>query len=410
VARNRFTRRGFAAAALASGLPLDVAAQSTAPVAAPGAEESHIGNLYPFVQKLADTSPMPLSFLRPEFRSLARWQKQARTAVLDKLLYAPSAVKPEATVISRADRGDYTEETVTFQTTPLLRVPALVLIPKNARRPAPGIVALHDHGGFYLWGKEKVVARDDEHPVLTEFRKRYYSGRSTTVELVRQGYVVIVIDMFYWGDRRLMFAADPEALRDRSKALRPTDIDAFHQRCSQNEQLVARSFLTAGATWPGVVLWDDIRTVDYLASRPEVDPKRIGCVGLSVGGYRSFMLAALDSRIRAAVAVGWMTSYPAQIKRHVIHTEGFSFHVPLLSDLDLPDLAALIAPRSVMLINGSRDTLFNPEGVKAAFTKIEACYRKAGVPERQKTRMYDAPHEFNAEMQSEAWDWLKRWM
>jgi dienelactone hydrolase len=221
---------------------------------------------------------------------------------------------------------------------------------------------------------------------------------------------VIAIDMFYWGERRMMYEADPEALRQRTRELSSSDIDAFHRRCSQNEQLIARSFLTAGATWPGVVLWDDIRTVDYLASRPEVDAKRIGCVGLSVGGYRSFLLGALDPRIRAAVAVGWMTSYPAQIKRHVINSEGFSFHVPLLRDLDLPDLAALIAPRSVMVINGSRDTLFHPDGVKAAFAKIDACYRKAGVPERQKTRMFDAPHEFNADMQAEAWPWLKQWV
>ena len=122
------------------------------------------------------------------------------------------------------------------------------------------------------------------------------------------------------------------------------------------------------------------------------------------------MLAALDPRIRAAVAVGWMTSYPPQIKRHVIHTEGFSFHVPVLPELDLPDLAALVAPRSLMVINGSRDGLFHPEGVKVAFAKIEACYRKAGVADRQKTRLYDAPHEFNSEMQAEAWQWLKRWV
>jgi dienelactone hydrolase len=158
------------------------------------------------------------------------------------------------------------------------------------------------------------------------------------------------------------------------------------------------------------VLWDDIRTVDYLASRPDVNPKRIGCVGLSAGGYRSFLLAALDPRIRAAVAVGWMTSFPAQIKRHVIHTEGFSFHVPLLPELDLPDLAALVAPRSLMVINGSRDTLFHRDGVNAAFEKIAACYRKAGAQDHQKVRLHDAPHEFNADMQGEAWEWLKRWI
>jgi len=407
--QDSITRRTFGTAALVAGLSSDAAAQN-APAAAPAADESDIGSLYPFVQKLADSTLFGLSYLHPEFKSLPDWQKRARAAVLAKLLYSPPAVKPEAVTISREDRGDYTEERVTFQTTPLIRVPALVLIPKGAHRPAPGIVALHDHGGFYLWGKEKLVEHEGEHLVLTQFRKQYYSGRSTGVELVRQGYVVVVIDMLYWGERRMMYAGDADALRERSSALSSSDVGAFHRRCSQNEQLLARSLLTAGATWPGVVLWDDIRTVDYLASRPEVDPKRIGCVGLSVGGYRSFLLAALDPRIRAAVAVGWMTSFRAQIKKHVIQPEGFSFHVPLLPELDLPDLAALVAPRSVMVINGSRDGLFHRDGVKAAHEKIAACYRKAGVPDHQKASLYDAPHEFNADMQVDAWAWLKRWI
>jgi hypothetical protein len=60
------------------------------------------------------------------------------------------------------------------------------------------------------------------------------------------------------------------------------------------------------------------------------------------------------------------------------------------------------------VINGSRDPLFPPEGVRAAFEKIERCFRKAGVSERQRCRLYDAPHEFNVRMQAEAWEWLER--
>ena len=85
------------------------------------------------------------------------------------------------------------------------------------------------------------------------------------------------------------------------------------------------------------MLWDDIRTLDYLASRPEVDASRLGCVGLSVGGYRSFLLAALDERIKAAVDVGWMTSFASQIKEHVTNTVGLSFHINgLYRYMDLP--------------------------------------------------------------------------
>jgi dienelactone hydrolase len=376
------------------------------------ASGSHIGNLYSFVQRQADQSPLSFSFLRPEFKSLKQWQGRARAKLFELLSYAPPPVAPQPQSISRADRGDYIEEYLTFQTTPDLRVPAYLLIPKNAKLPAPGIVALHSHDGLYLWGKEKVIeSAADEHPYLTAFKRRRYGGKGIAAELARQGYVVIAVDMFYWGERRMLFDSDPVAYRERPHSMTEGEITAFNQRSSQNEQLVARSLFTAGVSWPGIVLWDDIRTLDFLASRPEVDKRRLGCVGLSVGGWRSFLLAALDERIKAAVAVGWMTSLGAQIKQHIINTIGFSFYITgLYRYFDLPDLAALIAPRAVLVINGSQDRLFALEGVKAAFDKIARCYAKAGARERQHCSLYDAPHEFNLTMQAEAWEWTRRWI
>jgi len=373
---------------------------------------SHIGNLYPFVQRQADQSPLALSFLRPEFRSLRQWQPRARAKVFELLSYAPQRVAPQPQLIKRTDKGDYIEEYLTFQTTPDLRAPAFVLIPKNARGPSPGIVALHSHDGFYLWGKEKLnEGAADEHPYLTAFKQRRYGGKGIAAELARRGCVVIAIDMFYWGERRMLLDNDPAVYIERPRSMTEGEITAFNQRSSQNEQLVARSLFTAGVTWPGIVIWDDIRTLDYLASRPEVDKRRLGCMGLSVGGWRSFLLAALDERIKAAVAVGWMTSLGAQIKQHVINTIGFSFYLNgLYRYFDLPDLAALIAPRAVLVINGSQDRLFALDGVKAAFDKIARCYAKAGSVERQRCSLYDAPHEFNLEMQAEAWEWIKRWI
>ncbi len=369
-------------------------------------DSSHIGNLYPFVQKQADRSPLELSFLQSRFNDLAAWQKLARARVLECLCYSPAPVSPLPRVIGRTDRGDYIEEYLTFQTTPDLRVPAYVLIPKHVSLPAPGVVVLHDHGGAYVWGKEKVVAIDNEHTALSEFKKGLYEGTSIANELVRRGYVVIAIDMFYWGERRMLLADDPSSYRE-PQTMSSEEVQAFNRRSSQNEQLVARSLMTAGITWSGVVLWDDLRTVDYLASRPEVDRRRLGCIGLSVGGYRSFVLAALDPRIKAAVDVCWMTSYASNIRRHVMNTVGFTFHIPCLYRyLDLPDLAAVIAPRAVFVINGSKDGLFPPDGVDKAHRKIEACFRKAGASEHQRCRVYDAPHQFNRAMQAEAWDWL----
>ena len=372
---------------------------------------SHIGNLYPFVQAQADNSTLELSFLRSEFKDLRRWQSTARSKIFDHLFYAPPPVAPQANVVRSRDMGDYVEEYLTFQTAPDVRVPAYVLIPKKGPRPAPGLVALHSHDGLYLWGKEKVIDAEQEHPYLTAFKQQRYGGKSIGAELARQGYVVIAIDMFYWGDRRMLLDDDPPAYRERPLTMTDKEIQAFNQRASQNESLIGRSLFTAGTTWPGVVLWDDIRTLDYLASRREVDPKRLGCVGLSVGGYRSFLLAALDERIKAAVDVGWMTSFAAQIKQLVVNTIGLSFHVNgLYRYMDLPDMSALIAPRAIMVINGSQDRLFALDGVNAAFDKIARCYAKAGAPDRQRCRLFNAPHEFNLEMQKEAWEWLGKWI
>jgi dienelactone hydrolase len=408
---SRMNRRRFCQSLAGSSIlsqisvtPTHFAALLQTTGAAP--DSSHIGNLYPFVQKQADRSPLELSFLQSGFHDLQAWQKLARARVLDCLCYSPAAVSASPQVIRRTDRRDYIEEYLTFQTTPDLRVPAYVLIPKNAALPAPGIVVLHCHGGAYVWGKEKVTAVDNEHPSLSEFKKELYEGTSIANELVRRGYVVITIDMFYWGERRMLLDDDPSSYREPQN-MTSAEVQAFNRRSSQSEQLVARSLMTAGITWPGIVLWDDLRTVDYLASRPEVDRRRLGCVGLSVGGYRSFLLAALDPRIKAAVDVGWMTSYASNIRRHVMNTIGFTFHIPgLYRYLDLPDLAALIAPRSVFVINGSKDTLFPPDGVDKAHRKIAACFQKAAAADQQRCRVYDAPHQFNRAMQADAWDWL----
>ena len=406
------TRREFVqglAAAAGSPLLAGGAASAQPPTAPPVGPD--VGSLFPFIQAQAVKKDFPLSFLEKSFADRAVWERQARGKLLELLHYAPIACDPRPEVVERADRGDHVRERVLFNTTPDIRVPAYVLVPKTAGRPLPAVVALHDHGGFYLWGKEKLVETGDEHPALTAFKKRYYAGTSTATALVKQGYVVAVIDMFYWGERRLILDTDPDDWRKRPKDLTAERVAAFNRRASESESLVGRTIYAAGFTWPGVMFWDDVRTVDYLVTRPEVDRERIGCVGLSVGGLRACHLAALDDRVKAAVVVGWMTSFPAQLEKHVRNTIGHTKVVPgLYRHLDYPDVASLAMPAALLVINGSRDGLFHTDGVKAAFEKLTACYEKAGLPDRVRTRLYEAPHEFNAEMQAEAWAWLKKWV
>jgi dienelactone hydrolase len=413
------TRRDFlaqsAALAAAAGIPAAAQTQGTSVrplpvILPPPARGAHVGSLLPFIEKLVPRD-MPLSFLRDEHKDLAAWKRQGRAKAFELMHYAPAPVEPRPEVLGRVDKGTYIQENIVFSTTPDIRVPAAVLVPKNLKGPAPAIVALHDHGGFYLWGREKLLENDAEHPVMTEFKKTFYAGRSIAADLARQGYVVIVIDMFYWGERRMLMDDDPDAWKTRPASISAKSIRLFNQQSGLSEQLVGRTILAAGATWSGVMYWDDIRTVDYLVTRPDVDRDRIGCVGLSIGGLRACHLAALDERIKAAVIVGWMASFPAQLRVHVRSAIGFTKLIPgLYRFMDYPDVATLAMPAALLVINGDRDGLFQLDGVKACFEKMAACYKKAGIPEKLSTRLYAAPHEFNAEMQAEAWRWLRRWL
>ncbi|MCY2987451.1 MAG: acetylxylan esterase [Planctomycetota bacterium] len=383
--------------------PVDSAVQR---VAIPNAQ---VGSLFPLLQATAGRSTLELSFLHDRFQDVQAWKREAQPKLLSLLHYSPPKCDPRAEVVERVDCGDYIREKLYFHTTPDIRVPAYLLLPKGEAKQRPAIVALHDHGAFFAWGKEKLIATDHEHPALTEFKRTAYSGRSFGSELAKRGYVVIAIDMFYWGERRMLLPNDPPAWRDPDQ-LSLEDVAAFHRRCSASTSLIATGLFEAGITWSGVMFLDDIRTVDYLATRPEVDPERIGCCGLSVGGFRSAHLAGLDSRIKAAVVVGWMSTYGSMLQNKLTSI-GFMKVIPgLYQYMDLPDVVSLTVPGGLMVINGTQDQLFPLAGVQASFAKIAAVYQKAGVPERFQGVTYDGPHEFNAQMQDKAFAWLDRWL
>jgi dienelactone hydrolase len=156
------------------------------------------------------------------------------------------------------------------------------------------------------------------------------------------------------------------------------------------------------------VVWDDLRTVDYLAARPEVDPQRIGCVGISMGGFRSLFLAALDDRIAAACVVGFMSAVRPMIKAHLDIHSWVHFVPGLHRFLDLPDVAIVAAPRPLLVQQCARDKLFPPEGMKEAVAKISAGYNRAGARERFSGRFHDEPHRFSRKMQDEAFAWLDK--
>lgn len=403
------TRREFlaaAAGAAASGslaradMPADIPRELN-PTSA------NLGTLFPDVEKLAATRSFSLSFLGDRFKTLDEFKNAGREKVIELLFQQPAKVDPKPELIERSDQGDFIREKIVFSTTPTFRVPAYVLIPKKLKSPAPAIVDLHSHGGMFVFGKEKVIDLGTNHPAMVTYHQRNYDGRPTATALVRRGYVVITIDAFMFGERRALLDADLKYGYDRTKYT-VEDVQLLNQRCREKESTITKSLILAGLNWPGVVFWDDLRTVDYLVTRPEVDPKRIGCVGISMGGYRSLFLAGLDERIAAACVVGFMSTVQPMIQRHV-DTHSFVHFLPgLHRHLDWPDVVSMMAPKPLLVQQCEKDQLFPLAGMKESLEKIGKVYEKAGVKEKFTGRFHAAPHIFNRSMQDEAFDWFDK--
>jgi dienelactone hydrolase len=402
---TRLTRRGLLSAAVASR----AASEMPPDASAPDTVNADSGNLFPTIEALAPAADYPLSFLHERFRNLETWRSEARAAVLSALGPAPARAAPQAQTLARIETRGIVFEKILFSTAPGVRVPAYLLRRADLKAPAPAIVDLHSHGGMFLFGKEKVIDFGDNHPAMREYHEVNYGGRPTATALARRGYVVITIDAFPFGERRYVAPEDISAAWDREK-LSLEEFRRLNAKCRAKESTLVKTLAYAGLAWPGVTAWDDIRTVDYLCTRPEADPKRIGCVGVSFGGWRSLFLGALDDRIRACCIAGFLSTVRPMMRAHM-DTHSFVHFVPgLHRHMDLPDVAGLRAGRPLMALQCRGDALFPLEGMQAAVDRLHAIYEKAGAKDLFAARFYDGPHRFDVPMQEDAFAWLDRWL
>ncbi len=393
--------------AVVSLLTLPAVAQESA---APPAD---VGQYYPFLQKHADRMPRSFSYLARDWPDREQWRLQGRAKMHELLAYDPPACPLNAQVLEKVQKDGYTRSLVRYSVAVDRTTDAFLLIPDNRNGPAPAVVAIHDHGGFYYFGKEKITEIEDPPEILKRFIERSYGGRTYADELARQGFVVLVPDGFYFGSQRIDAASVSTRFTSTLKDLEPGSddyIQKFNRFASSHETLTAKTIFTSGATWPGILFQGDQTSVDYLLMREEVDPERIGCIGLSIGGFRSAHLAGLDPRIKAAVVAGWMTTYDTLLKNH-LRNHTWMIYVPgQLRYLDLPDVVSLNARRPLMVINCLQDRLFTLKGMQAAERKLDTIYKKMNAQERFKCRYYDVPHSLNVPMQNDAIKWLERWL
>jgi dienelactone hydrolase len=367
------------------------------------------GSLEPVIRGIRAHRPLDLNAerwrsQRPD-TSFEEWRAQARACVLDGLHYDPGPLDLQAETLDRTDRGAYTLEHVAFNTTPWIRVNGCFLLPKSDT-PVPSLVVFHAWGGPMLFGRHRIVHTERDHFILKEHRDKYYSGHFLADEFAKRGYAVITIDAHHFGERV------PRGFAGIPPELDPFELPSreFWQIDTQVRNqlyLGVRQLNWAGTTWMGVNYWDDNRCVDYLVSRPEVDAGRIGCTGLSGGGWRTDMLAALDPRIKACASGCWMTAGDYQQIYNVGGCCGTFTMLPGVWDrLDIPDLIVMSAPSASMVISNSQDRLFPNEGQLEAERQIRAGYEWAGCPDRFAHVYLPKPHCYDAELQAKALAWF----
>jgi dienelactone hydrolase len=272
-----------------------------------------------------------------------------------------------APVVSKRRKMDgYTRERVVFQSRPGLTVPAWVLIPEGAKGPMPSMVCVAGHGP----GKDDIVGIADDGSQRIE-----YDGyqRDLAIQAVRRGFLVIVPEMFGFGERR--DAQDIAKGRGNSSCRR-----------------ASLAGMLLGRTVPGIRVYDVVRTIDYLETRPECDRRRIGCMGISGGGTVTTFASAVEERISAALISGYLSYWKDSIMP-IYHCE--DNYVPgVLQYAEMADIACLIAPRPVFFECGTQDDIFPIKSARAAFKHIKAAYDVLGVAHRCELEVFEGEHQF----------------
>lgn len=352
-----------------------VSAEATNP---PVSANNMLGAYGQWASDWLGTKPGALSWRNPKYTDIEKWRAEAVAKTRELLLIPDMPWNPEVRVERRFEYDGLAMEELSWQLLYGPRTRALFMKPVGAKGQLPGVLALHDHGGQFQWGVEKITRTSAEQSAELRAHQNYYDGRAWANELAKRGYAVLVHDVVGFASRRP-----------------PRDEDVFQ-----------KSLLCAGVLWTGLMVYDDQRALDYFCSRPDVDSERVGCGGLSGGGLRTVFLGGLDRRIKAAFPVGWMTTW-RDVMLYKSHTHTWMLYVPGLPRLlDYPEILGLRAPLPVFVLNDTDDPLFTLNEMQVADRILGEVYAKAGAPANYRCAFYPGPHKFDRQMQEDAFAWL----
>jgi dienelactone hydrolase len=309
-----------------------------------------------------------------DVKSLQDWRQKRqiyRKELFEMLGLDPLPEKTDLkpVITGRVEHNEFTVENVHFQSRPGLYVTGNLYIPKNLEKAAPAIL--------YVCGHSPV--KKDQ---ISYGNKTAYQHHGAW--FARNGYVCLVIDTLQMGE-----------------------IEGIHHGTYQYKMWW---WNCRGYSPAGVEAWNCIRALDYLQTRSEVDPEKIGVTGRSGGGAYSWWTATLDDRIKVAVPVAGITD----LQNHVVDgcVEGHCDCMYIVNTYrwDYPLVAALVAPRPLLISNSDKDTIFPLDGVIRLHEKVRQIYKLYDAEKNLGLNITEGPHKDTQELQVHAFVWFNRFL
>ena len=294
-----------------------------------------------------------------------------RQQLLEMLGLSPLPPKTDlrTTVTGTIEHDGFVVEKLHFQSMPNLYVTANFYRPKNVDKPLPTVLYLCGHGNTKI---------DN----VSYGSKVNYQHHPTW--FVRNGYCCLILDTHQLGE-----------------------IEGIHHG---THRFGMWWWLARGYTAAGVEAWNCVRALDYLETRPEVDMKRIGVTGRSGGGAYTWWLAAIDDRPACLVPVAGITD----LENHVVDgcIEGHCDCMFMVNTYqwDFPMVAALAAPRPLLLSNSDKDNIFPLSGVVRTHAKMKKIYDLYGASSKLGLLITEGPHRDTQDLQVPAFRWMNRWL
>lgn len=304
--------------------------------------------------------------------SLEQWEQhrpEYRRQLLEMLGLDPWPEKTDlqAEITGTAEHEEFIVENLVFQSRPGLYVTGNLYVPNQIDKPLPAILYVCGHGRVRING-------------VDYGNKVHYQHHGAW--FARNGYVCLTIDTLQLGE-----------------------IEGIHHGTYRYDMWW---WLNRGYTPAGVEAWNCVRALDYLQSRKEVDPDRLGVTGRSGGGAYSWWIAAIDDRIKAAVPVAGITD----LENHVVDgcVEGHCDCMYMVNTYrwDYAKVAALVAPRPLLISNTDRDRIFPLEGVVRTHAQVRKIYELYGAADKLALQITAGPHQDTQELRVHAFRWFNQ--